>query len=479
MNITKHNGGNMGLKGFVFSLVLLICFSVNFPVQAAPNAKICSSALSLESNPSAEWLRSQNQLAIKHIVRNVSPENLYNKNGEQVVALPGTVLAARTDYYYYHWVRDAGLVMTTVVDQYRKAKSTEQQNNLEKKLYDYLNFSKHLQSLEPKTELEREKYSGLGEPKFNLDGTIYTGPWGRPQNDGPALRVISFINWANTLIDQGKIDFVRKVLYKTKTQQRSVIKTDLEFISHHWKQPSFDLWEEVRGDHFYTLMVQRKALVEGAKLARALNDHLAADWYSKQVLEIEKRILQFWDHQKGHFVATQNRVEGVHYKDSNLDTAVILGLLHGQTDDKFLKFSDARVLMTIEKLVHAFKKEYLINQNPKIPGVAMGRYPEDEYAGSYGGYKQGNPWVLTTLAIAEAYYKAASELKAQNRWSEAEMLIVQGDQFVERVKYHAHPSGSLNEQMHRDSGYMTSVEDLTWNYAAILTTDWARKEAIK
>ena len=29
---------------------------------------------------------------------------------------------------------------------------------------------------------------GLGEPKFNVDKTAFTGAWGRPQRDGPALR---------------------------------------------------------------------------------------------------------------------------------------------------------------------------------------------------------------------------------------------------------------------------------------------------
>ena len=31
---------------------------------------------------------------------------------------------------------------------------------------------------------------GLGEPKFNVDETAFTGAWGRPQRDGPALRYI-------------------------------------------------------------------------------------------------------------------------------------------------------------------------------------------------------------------------------------------------------------------------------------------------
>src|SRR5688500_16671266 len=28
----------------------------------------------------------------------------------------------------------------------------------------------------------------LGEPKFQADGSAFNDPWGRPQNDGPAIR---------------------------------------------------------------------------------------------------------------------------------------------------------------------------------------------------------------------------------------------------------------------------------------------------
>ena len=30
--------------------------------------------------------------------------------------------------------------------------------------------------------------SGLGEPKFNVDESAFTGAWGRPQRDGPGWR---------------------------------------------------------------------------------------------------------------------------------------------------------------------------------------------------------------------------------------------------------------------------------------------------
>lgn len=41
---------------------------------------------------------------------------------------------------------------------------------------------------------------GLGEPKFNVDMTEFTGSWGRPQRDGPALRATAMISYANWLI---------------------------------------------------------------------------------------------------------------------------------------------------------------------------------------------------------------------------------------------------------------------------------------
>ena len=53
-----------------------------------------------------------------------------------------------------------------------------------------------------------------------------------------------------------------------------------------------------------------------------------------------------------------------------------------------------------------------------------------------------------------------------------------GDLYLARVKYHPNPDGSLSEQMDRDTGFMTSARDLTWNYAAFLTAIRSREEAL-
>jgi GH15 family glucan-1,4-alpha-glucosidase len=61
-------------------------------------------------------------------------------------------------------------------------------------------------------------------------------------------------------------------------------------------------------------------------------------------------------------------------------------------------------------------------------------------------------------------------LKNRGDISTASAISNRADQFVERVKYHAHTDGSLDEQIDRYTGQMTSAHDLTWNYAALLTT---------
>ena len=71
--------------------------------------------------------------------------------------------------------------------------------------------------------------------------------------------------------------------------------------------------------------------------------------------------------------------------------------------------------------------------------------------------------MLSTLAAAEYYYR----LGALKR-STSDLALA--DAYVQRVAIHAYPDGSLSEQIDRNSGYMVSASDLTWNYASVLTT---------
>jgi glucoamylase len=74
-----------------------------------------------------------------------------------------------------------------------------------------------------------------------------------------------------------------------------VIKADLDFVAGNWKnQMGCDLWEEVRGTHFYTRLVQYRALVDGAAFATGLGDLSGALMYAREaammVLDIANKV---------------------------------------------------------------------------------------------------------------------------------------------------------------------------------------------
>ena len=67
---------------------------------------------------------------------------------------------------------------------------------------------------------------GLGEPKYNIRGgsiTAFTGSWGRPQRDGPALRSTTLINYANYLTANGNATYAKNTLLP-------LITADLDYV---------------------------------------------------------------------------------------------------------------------------------------------------------------------------------------------------------------------------------------------------------
>ena len=404
--------------------------------------------LSSANSGTTSWIEANQAISAEKLLANVSAPGTALGS---VIASPST----RDPDYFFHWTRDAALAMDAVVLLDERAPSREARMPYRRALLDYIYFSRLNQmSGAP---------SDLGEPKFLVSGMPFLGPWGRPQNDGPAIRAITLIRFARTLLREGQSELVRTMLYDSRLPTFSVIKTDLEYVSHHALEESFDLWEEVKGQHFYTRMVTRRALIEGALLARELGDPRAADWYEERALLLTREIEAHWDPIRQVIRPTLSRSEGADYKYSELDTAVILGVLHGDAGDGFFSSNDPRVIATMTKQKEVFARIYPINQGGHFPGIAIGRYPEDRYSGS--DFLGGNPWVLTTLAFAELLYRRLALVSPEMRAG----LRSEADAYIARVAAHSHPDGSLAEQIDRRSGYMISARDLTWNYAAMLT----------
>jgi glucoamylase len=103
----------------------------------------------------------------------------------------------------------------------------------------------------------------MGEPRFNVDETAFTGSWGRPQHDGPALRATTLTIYASWLIANGQ---------KAKATEKvwPFIAKDLAYSFRYWNQTGFDLWEETVGSSFFTIFAIHRALAESADLATSL-----------------------------------------------------------------------------------------------------------------------------------------------------------------------------------------------------------------
>ncbi|HRD69102.1 MAG TPA: glycoside hydrolase family 15 protein [Legionella sp.] len=361
--------------------------------------------------------------------------------------------------YYYDWVRDSAIAMSLVETWYESNHASDYKN----RLYEYVNWTKTIQhQIDPLPNQDI-----LGEPKFYLNGYPFDGAWGRPQNDGPAIRASVLIRFAHQLLDQHETNYVTTHLYRGVMDPSTMgaIKMDLEYIAHHWQDDNFDLWEEVYGHHFFTAMSQKKALLDGATLANRLYDTQAALYYTTQAKLIDNRLQQHLD-KDNHLIRATLPPHSGPQKTLELDTSVLLGvLLNPETKGNFAPNSNF-VINTVKALHHQFASMFPLNQNHK-GAVLFGRYPGDTYDG-YHTDSTGNPWYILTATVAEYYYTLAANLPI----TDSNRLLINkylstGDEYLNLVKQYA-PDLNISEQINLNTGLPQGAVSLTWSYVSVL-----------
>ena len=364
--------------------------------------------------------------------------------------------------------------------------------SLQQKIDDYVSSQAKIQTLTNPSG--GPDAGGLGEPRFNVDQTPFTGAWGRPQHDGPALRATTLTIYANWLVANGGRAKASETVWP-------VIAKDLAYTFRYWNQTGFDLWEETVGSSFFTISAIHRALVEGADLAKALGKTCSG------CAEAAPQVLCFLDtFWTGDYIKS----------DINLDTDKgrtgknansILSSIHtfdpaaACTDATFQPCS-SRALANHKAVTDSFRSEYGINSGvAKGQAVAVGRYSEDEYY-------NGNPWYLTTLAAAEQLYAATHQWDRQgsitvdtvslpffqdllpavatgtyakgSSTSEdiVDAVLHYADGYIAIVQKYTPIDGALSEQFDRNNGNPLSAHDLTWSYAAFLTATKRRAGSV-
>lgn len=454
---------------------------------------------------------SEVECVIKNLLENIAtPTHVLTKIHDNGVleAMPGAVIASPslpgtrfTQDYYFFWVRDGAIVMRTIAELYQKASDKNKKLFYRQIMIDYLHFVEKIQS-----QPMLNGVNVLAEPKFNVDGTLWTGRWARPQNDGAAFQALALIEIANIFLEENIESELLLKIYNP-SEPASLLKANLEYCAAVWQAKSINAWEELYGEHFSIRIVQRAALIKGAALAKRLNDPGAAEYYADQANHITTSLELYWNSSLGYYSATINEQN---QEGGGLTSGGLIGLVYAQLDTLGDEFSlaTAKVLSTAFYTREKFFNLYQVNVKNRMQGfmgTLIGRYSSDIYDGHYSLY--GNPWFLCSNLLAVAYYGAAKkfllgeemtitflvqqffeqiapDLKFQsnevfninheNFKPLIKRLIIEGDEILAAVKKHSiiYDDGSalhLSEQIDRASGEQVSARDLTWSYSSLLT----------
>lgn len=271
-----------------------------------------------------------------------------------------------------------------------------------------------------------------------------------------------------------------------------LIYNDLLYVAQYWNTTSFDLWEEVNGNSFFTTSAQHRALVQGSIWAERLNQTCEPCEVAPEIMCFLQS--NFWN-ETGNYILANINTYNVNRTQINADP--ILAAMHAfdinaTCDAASLQPCNSRILATHKAWVDSFRDIYPVNNNNSAPEPALcGRYPEDVYY-------DGNPWYLTTLAAAEILYDAAAQFSVAGEitvdnvslpfWQDlvpdveedtytdyvnvSTLLTAMtdyADSFIALVQEYTPANGTLNEQINKTSGEPLSAIALTWSYAAFVT----------
>jgi glucoamylase len=436
--------------------------------------------------PLSVWIDRQSAHAGRQMLRSISPTGIVKSRPgfDQVIhPLRGAVIASPVPAsydpdpdYFFHWYRDSAIV----IDALRLLRVGGHAREEATRLFgEFVRFSASLarldgrllaarssewrarvaadfiQYLRPDAELQRVHDDAvLAETRVNADGTLDISRWARPQNDGPPLRALTLLRWMrDASLDAG-----------VEATCVGLLRADLRFAHDHWREPCYDIWEEERGLHYFTLCVSAQALEEGAGWLAARGEEPQAHAYRADAVAIREALDRYWLADQGYY---RSRVlDSGERSAKELDIAVVLAVLQCVDDRATHSVCDPRVHATLEVLDRVFDADYPINHGRSpARAPALGRYRADRYY-------SGGAYYFSTLAAAELCFRAAG------RGSARDALLARGDRYLETVRTFIPASGDMSEQFDQRTGEQTSAKHLAWSYAAFISCAAARRAAL-
>jgi GH15 family glucan-1,4-alpha-glucosidase len=288
--------------------------------------------------------------------------------------------------------------------------------------------------------------------KFTPAGALGSSwqPWsdaqGAPelpiQEDETALVIYSL--WQNYCLFHD-VEFVRPFY-------RALVKAGADFMVRfrepHTKLPdaSWDLWEERRGIHAYTVAAVYGGLQAAAQFAAIFGEDTLAATYTQAAEEIKAATRQYlWHDGEGRFLRRITvHADGTIEPDMNVDSSISglyqFGMFPAESDEMMRTMAVIRARLTIKT---------------DVGGVA--RYENDYYhqVSQDIANVPGNPWFICSCWLAEY---AVARAQTLDELHDAIPLL-------QWVAARALPSGVLAEQINPYTDEPLSVSPLTWSHA--------------
>jgi glucoamylase len=475
-----------------------------------------------------QWIERQYRQAAAGMLPSLSAVSVVKHRpgfGQTVTPKKGSIVASPVlaaydpdPDYFFHWFRDSAVIIDAL--RLIRADGLIAPAAALEYFHDFVEFSLSLLTLEGSSLVTSSAWRAGVQPDFakfirtdadlgavhgslvsaearaNPDATLDISNWARPQHDGPPLRLLSVLRW------------VRDVTFEPApgAAVAQLVRADIAFTRGRWRIPSFDIWEEEKGQHYYTLRVAAEALEEGARWLESRGGRGGTQGDGTGDLEearlcradsqaILKTLDGYWLEDAGYY---RSRVlEGGAQTSKELDIAVIFAAIHGAGDagaraggrataHEVVRAAagataheaahavphsvhDPRMQSTLSRLEALFDAEYPINRNrPAGRGPALGRYKGDVYY-------SGGAYYFSTLAAAEFCFRAAVGTHAGS--AEGRVFVERGDGYLETVRTYTPASGDMSEQFDQKTGAQTSARHLAWSYAAFISSVVARRDA--
>jgi len=385
-------------------------------------------------------------------------ESHCDKNGAIIASGDSDLLKHGRDGYSYVWPRDAALI----VEAMTKA--------------GYYNVSKNF------FQFANEAITGDGYMlhKYRSDETLGASwhPWIRDgkselpiQEDETALVIWALWGYYQKTRD---LEFIEDIY-------NSLIKKAAEFMVEHIDQstglprPTYDLWEEKFGVSTFTCAAVYAGLKAAENFARILAKNESADRYHTTANRIKLAILEYlWDEEIDCFVKmvnfTKNHSSSYELEDAQIPESEQLnshiqyvtsfekekGIVYDKTIDSssvyamhhfdILDVTDSRM----QRSIQAVEKKLKIEGD--VGGIC--RY-ENDYYFRVSQFTPGNPWIITTIWLAEYYLKLAKKPEDLDKVFEILEWVLDKSKF----------SGILPEQLHPFNKQNISATPLIWSHS--------------